>query len=226
MKKTLRSKSRLVIYLLKRKSNNLKKIKINQSEIILDTVNDSIIVINQIKNISKDITQVVNQIVKCISNGKKIVIFGNGGSAADAQHIAAELIGRYTLERRSYPAIALTTDTSALTAISNDYSYNEIFSRQCEGLVNKGDTVIGISTSGNSENVRRGLKTSNEKGAFTIALLGNKGGKIKNTAELNIKLNSKSTPRIQEGHRVIYHIICDIVEKKMNEKERENDKNS
>ena len=220
MKKTLRSKSKIIIYLLKRKSNNVKEIKIDESKIILDTIKDSITLINEIKNLSNDIRKVANQIVKCISNGKKVVIFGNGGSAADAQHIAAELIGRYTLERRSYPAIALTTDTSALTAISNDYSYNEIFSRQCEGLVNRGDTVIGISTSGNSENVRRGLEISNEKGAFTIALLGNRGGKMKKNADLNIIFNSKLTPRIQEGHRVIYHIICDIVEKKMNEKEK------
>jgi len=220
MKKTLRSKSKIIIYLLKRKSNNVKEIKIDESKIILNTIKDSITLINEIKNLSNDIRKVANQIVKCISNGKKVVIFGNGGSAADAQHIAAELIGRYTLERRSYPAIALTTDTSALTAISNDYSYNEIFSRQCEGLVNRGDTVIGISTSGNSENVRRGLEISNEKGAFTIALLGNRGGKMKKNADLNIIFNSKLTPRIQEGHRVIYHIICDIVEKKMNEKEK------
>jgi len=220
MKKTLRSKSKIIICLLKRKSNNVKEIKIDESKIILDTIKDSITLINEIKNLSNDIRKVANQIVKCISNGKKVVIFGNGGSAADAQHIAAELIGRYTLERRSYPAIALTTDTSALTAISNDYSYNEIFSRQCEGLVNRGDTVIGISTSGNSENVRRGLEISNEKGAFTIALLGNRGGKMKKNADLNIIFNSKLTPRIQEGHRVIYHIICDIVEKKMNEKEK------
>ena len=186
-----------------------------------------------IRILNKDKKQIITKgnnlkelICECINNKGKLIVFGNGGSAADAQHIAAELIGRFKLERKSFPAISLTTDTSALTAIGNDYTFNDIFSRQCQGLVNNGDVVIGISTSGNSENVRRGLEVAKEKGAFTIGLLGNKGGKIKNTAELNIKLNSKSTPRIQEGHRVIYHIICDIVEKKMNEKERENDKNS
>ena len=193
---------------------------------IHEIITSSSKIISNIEKNSPEIESIVLKIISTIKNGNKIILFGNGGSAADAQHIAAELIGRYTLERRSYPAIALTTDTSALTAISNDYSYNEIFSRQCEGLVNRGDTVIGISTSGNSENVRRGLKASNEKGAFTIALLGNGGGKIKKNADLNMILNSKLTPRIQEGHRVIYHIICDLVEKKMNGKERGNDKNS
>ena len=187
---------------------------------IHEIINSSSKIISNIEKNSPEIESIVLKIISTIKNGNKIILFGNGGSAADAQHIAAELIGRYTLERRSYPAIALTTDTSALTAISNDYSYNEIFSRQCEGLVNRGDTVIGISTSGNSENVRRGLEISNEKGAFTIALLGNRGGKMKKNTDLNIIFNSKLTPRIQEGHRVIYHIICDIVEKKMNEKEK------
>lgn len=191
----------------------------DDSQRIMNTINDSMSVIDEIRSLSKEIMEVVNQIVRCISNGKKIVIFGNGGSAADAQHIAAELIGRYALERRSYPAIALTVDTSALTAIANDYSYNDIFSRQCQGLVNKDDIVIGISTSGNSENVKRGLEVSNKKGAFTVGILGNKGGKIKEITNLNIIVNSESTPRIQEGHRVIYHIICQIVEEKLNKKE-------
>lgn len=195
-------------------------IDMNDSQRIMNTINDSMSVIGEIRSLSKEIMEVVNQIVRCISNGNKIVIFGNGGSAADAQHIAAELIGRYALERRSYPAIALTTDTSALTAIANDYSYNDIFSRQCQGLVNKDDTVIGISTSGNSENVKRGLEVSNKKGAFTVGILGNNGGKIKEIANLNIIVNSESTPRIQEGHRVIYHIICQIVEEKLNKKEQ------
>ena len=132
----------------------MKVIDMDDSQRIMNTINDSMSVIDEIRSLSKEIMEVVNQIVRCISNGKKIVIFGNGGSAADAQHIAAELIGRYALERRSYPAIALTVDTSALTAIANDYSYNDIFSRQCQGLVNKDDIVIGISTSGNSENVK------------------------------------------------------------------------
>ncbi len=186
-------------------------------------VKESITMITDIEKYSENIIQITDQIVNSISNGKKVILFGNGGSAADSQHIAAELIGRYALERRSYPAIALTTDTSALTAIANDYAYNDVFSRQCQGLVNSGDVVIGISTSGNSENVKRGLDVSNKKGAFTIGLLGNNGGKIKEIVDMDISIESKSTPRIQEGHRVIYHIICQMVEEKLYKKEKDNE---
>ena len=135
---------------------------------INEIVKQSINTISEIEKYSENIIQITNHIVNAISAGKKVIIFGNGGSAADAQHIAAELIGRFFLERKSYPAIALTTDTSALTAIANDYTYDQVFSRQCQGLVNDGDVVVGISTSGNSENVKRGLEVSNEKNAFTI----------------------------------------------------------
>ena len=172
------------------------------------------------KNISlvSDIEKSIIAITNCIKNGNKVLIFGNGGSAADSQHIAAELIGRFELERKSLPAISLTTDSSILTSLSNDYSYDVIFSRQCESLVNKGDVVIGISTSGNSINVKKGLKTSKQKGAITIGLLGNKGGKIKNTVDIPIVVMSSSTPRIQESHRLIYHIICEMVEENLSEK--------
>ena len=190
---------------------------------IHDIVKQSISTIEDIEKHSEKIIQITDQIVKSILAGKKIVIFGNGGSAADSQHIAAELIGRFALERKSYPAIALTTDTSALTAIANDYAYNDVFSRQCQGIVNSGDTVIGISTSGNSENVKRGLEVSKEKNAFTIGLLGNNGGKIKDIVDMDISIESKSTPRIQEGHRVIYHIICQMVEEKLYKKEKDNE---
>lgn len=190
---------------------------------IHDVVKQSVDIIKDIEKYSEKIIQITDQIVNSISAGKKIVIFGNGGSAADSQHIAAELMGKYALERKSYPAIALTTDTSALTAIANDYSYNDVFSRQCQGLVNSGDTVIGISTSGNSENVKSGLEVSNEKDAFTIGLLGNNGGKIKDIVNIDISIESKSTPRIQECHRVIYHIICQMVEEKLYKKEKNND---
>lgn len=190
---------------------------------IHDIVKESINTITSIEKYSEKIIQITDQIVDSISAGKKIILFGNGGSAADSQHIAAELIGRYALERKSYPAIALTTDTSALTAIANDYAYNDIFSRQCQGLVNSGDIVIGISTSGNSENVKRGLDISNKKGAFTIGLLGNNGGKIKDITDIDISIESKLTPRIQEAHRVIYHIICQMVEEELYKKEKNNE---
>jgi D-sedoheptulose 7-phosphate isomerase len=167
------------------------------------------------KNLSEKIEQTVNAIVECIKKGNKMVIFGNGGSAADAQHIAAELIGRFQRERESIPAISLTTDSSIITSLANDYSFDVIFSRQCESLVSKGDVVLGISTSGNSKNVENGIITSRKKGAITIGLLGGDGGIIKNVVDISIEIPSKNTARIQEVHRVIYHIICDLVEKKL-----------
>ena len=178
---------------------------------------DSTNIIMQSTSLSEKISNSIEAIINCLKNGNKIVLFGNGGSAADAQHIAAEFIGRFTRERESYPAISLTTDSSILTSLGNDYSYDIIFSRQCESLVSKDDVVIGISTSGNSKNVELGLKTSKKKGAFTIALLGNGGGSIKNHVDVPIIVDSLSTPRVQEVHRVIYHIICEIVEQKLSE---------
>lgn len=164
------------------------------------------------------IEKAINAITKCLSGGNKVILFGNGGSAADAQHIAAELIGKFKLERKSYPAIALTTDTSSLTALANDYSFDIVFSRQCEGLVNQNDVVIGISTSGNSTNVKVGLETAKKKGAILIGLLGSKGGNIGKLVDIPIIIDSSSTPRIQEAHRTIYHIICEEVEKAMTRK--------
>jgi len=182
---------------------------------IINSFEESSQIISQSKDLSDSIVKTTNKIIESIGSGHKIVIFGNGGSAADAQHIAAELISRFQLERSSIPAISLTTDTSIITAISNDYSFETIFSRQCESLVQQRDIVIGISTSGNSKNVINGLITSKNKGAITIGLLGNSGGKIKDIVDIAIIVNSSSTPRIQEVHRVIYHIICEQVENKI-----------
>ena len=178
---------------------------------------DSSQLINNSKNLQSEIKNCIGIILESLKNDKKIVLFGNGGSAADAQHIAAEFVGRFSLERKSYPAIALTTDSSTITSISNDYSFEQIFSRQCESIVSKDDIVVGISTSGNSLNVKNGLITSKKIGAKTIALLGNEGGEIKSIVDHSIIVQSSSTPRIQEVHRVISHLICDIVEKKMGE---------
>ena len=176
----------------------------------VDSLNKSI-------SLKTQINDAINLIINSIKNGNKLIIFGNGGSAADAQHIAAELIGRFKLERKSLPAIALTTDTSILTSLGNDYSYDTIFSRQCESLVLKNDVVIGISTSGNSKNVELGMKTALKKGAKTIGLLGNNGGIIKSVSDISIIVNSVDTANIQESHRVIYHIICNLVEKQLSE---------
>jgi len=171
---------------------------------------------NSVKNIP-EIIKSIDVIISGIKNGNKIIIFGNGGSAADSQHMAAEFIGRYKLERKSIPAISLTTDSSILTAIGNDYSFSEIFSRQCESLVNEKDIAIGISTSGKSENVRKGLIMAKNRKAITIGILGKDGGVIKDICDIAIIVNENDTPKIQEVHRVIIHIICEIVEKKLQE---------
>ena len=169
-------------------------------------------IIKRSVNLSNQIEASVRTITECLRNENKIIIFGNGGSAADAQHIAAEFVGRFMRKRKSLPAIALTTDSSILTSIGNDYSFDDVFSRQCESLVSKGDIVIGISTSGNSKNVENGIVTAKEKGAITIGLLGNHGGALKNIVDIPIIVESTETPRIQEVHRVISHLICDLVE--------------
>ena len=179
--------------------------------------NNSIEVIQQSSSLSSEILDAVLLIVQSIKKGNKLLVFGNGGSAADAQHISAELIGRFKLERKSFPAIALTTDSSILTSLANDYSFDLVFSRQCESLVNDGDVVIGISTSGNSKNVKLGMESAQKKGAKTIGLLGSNGGSIKSSSNIAIIVNSDDTANIQESHRVLYHIICNLVEKNLSE---------
>jgi len=167
-----------------------------------------------------EIIRIIESITKSLKKGNKIILFGNGGSAADAQHIAAELVGRFDYDRKSLPAISLTTDTSVITSIGNDYSFEKIFSRQCESLVNKGDVVVGISTSGNSINVKNGLLVSKRKGAKTVGFLGHRGGHIKNIVDIPLIVNSNSTPRIQEVHRTTAHIICEMVEKNISRRSK------
>jgi D-sedoheptulose 7-phosphate isomerase len=162
-----------------------------------------------------DISKIVEKFIDCLKSGNKILICGNGGSAADSQHFAAELIGRYKLERRSLPAISLTTDTSILTAIGNDYGYDKVFSRQVEGLGEKGDILIGISTSGNSQNILEAYDVAKSKGVTCIGLLGNSGGKLKELSDLEFTVPSDNTPRIQETHILVIHTICEIMENKL-----------
>ena len=181
-------------------------------------INNSADIIKKTSSLSGEIQKVINEIIRCLKNGNKVILFGNGGSAADAQHIAAEFIGRFQVERQSLPAIALTTDSSIITSLANDYSYDTVFSRQCESLVLLGDVVIGISTSGDSKNVEEGVKTAKKKGAITIGLLGNNGGILKNSVDFSLIVGSSITSEIQEAHRVIYHIICKIVEKELAKK--------
>lgn len=145
--------------------------------------------------------------------GNKLLLCGNGGSAADSQHIAAEFVNRFRKERNPLPAIALTTDTSIITSISNDYDYKYSFSKQVLAIGQKGDVLIGISTSGMAGNVIEAVKTARKKGIYTIGLTGSGGGKLKDAADLCIKVPSRDTPRIQEAHILIGHLLCDIVEK-------------
>ncbi len=161
------------------------------------------------------LVEVAKACVDVYRNGKKILIAGNGGSAADAQHFAAELVGRYGFDRPSLPSIALTTDSSNLTAIGNDYGYEYVFSRQLEGLGQEGDLFIGISTSGNSQNVINAFESAKERDIKTVALVGRDGGRMATMADYAIIVPSNATPRIQESHLLIEHMICDIIEKEM-----------
>ena len=164
------------------------------------------------KTLSSKILNAAHAIRDRLANGGKLLLMGNGGSAADSQHIAAELIGRFKRERKAIPALALTVDSSSLTALGNDYGFDTIFSRQIEALAAPIDAVIGISTSGNSSNVIRALKLAREIGAVTIGFMGNDGGNMKNCVDISIIVPSNDTARIQEVHITIGHIICEIIE--------------
>lgn len=159
------------------------------------------------------LVSITDAIIKALKSGNKLLLCGNGGSAADAQHIAAEFIARYKLERQSLPAISLTTDTSIITATGNDYDFKKIFSRQVEGLGSKGDILLGISTSGNSENVLYAVEAAKQKGMTTIALTGKSGGKLKGAVDICFCAQTSDTPHIQEIHITALHAISDIAEK-------------
>ena len=161
------------------------------------------------------IVQAAEIIAGCLASGGKVLLFGNGGSAADAQHLAAEFVGRFAMERKALPAIALTTDTSILTAIGNDYGYEHVFVRQVQALGRPNDVAIGISTSGKSPNVVEAIRVARAAGLRTFALSGNDGGPLKAAAELSIVVPSRITARIQECHIAIGHVLCELVEKSL-----------
>jgi len=161
------------------------------------------------------IAEVAQACLDVYHNNKKTMLAGNGGSAADAQHIAAELVGRYGFDRPSIPSLALTTDSSNLTAIGNDYGFERVFSRQVEGMGQEGDLFIGISTSGNSQNIINAFESAKAKGITTVALTGRDGGKMAQMADYALIVPSNATPRIQESHILIGHILCDIIEKEL-----------
>jgi len=165
-----------------------------------------------ISQLQPDIERACGLCVETIKQGKKILFFGNGGSAADAQHLAAELSGRYKKERKGLPGIALTTDTSAITAIGNDYKYDYIFERQVEAIANKGDLLIGISSTGNSGNVLRAFALGKIMGCKTLGLSGKGGGKMNGNCDLNIVVPSDITARVQEMHIMIGHILCQAID--------------
>ncbi len=158
------------------------------------------------------VAQAAMQIVKSLRAGGKVLFFGNGGSAADAQHLAAEFTGRYLKERRALPALALHGNSSAVTAIGNDYGFDLVFARQMEALGKEGDVAVGISTSGNSRNVLRALEVAKARGIYTVALTGASGGLMKKLADCTLCIPSEETPRIQECHILTGHIICEIAE--------------
>jgi D-sedoheptulose 7-phosphate isomerase len=167
------------------------------------------------KEILKTIEKVSKEIINAFKNQKKVLLCGNGGSAADAQHIAAELSGKFYLDREPLFAEALHCNTSFLTAVANDYSFEDVFARAVKAMGKKGDILIGISTSGNSENVIRAIKVANKMGMITVGLTGKTGGKMKDICHYLIRVPSTDTPRIQEAHILIGHIICEIVEKEI-----------
>ncbi|WPM32859.1 D-sedoheptulose 7-phosphate isomerase [Hydrogenobacter sp. T-2] len=159
------------------------------------------------------IVEVGQIIARALKDGNKVLLFGNGGSAADAQHIAGEIVGRFKRERRALPAIALTTDTSILTAVGNDYGFERVFERQVEALCMPGDIAVGISTSGNSPNVVRGLMKAHDLGATTIAFTGRDGGKLVDIAHYSFVVPSYDTARIQECHITLGHVLCEIIDR-------------
>jgi len=167
------------------------------------------------ENMADTIVEAARVIINAYKADKKVLLIGNGGSAADAQHIAGELIGRLKMKRGPMPALALTANTSVLTALANDYGYDKVFSRQIEALASAGDVLIAITTSGTSPNVVEAVKTAKSRGTITIALTGSSGGKLNNLADLTVMVPSDNTQRIQEAHITIGHIICHLVEREL-----------
>tara|TARA_B100000795_G_C22643162_1_gene377302 strand:+ start:92 stop:658 length:567 start_codon:yes stop_codon:yes gene_type:complete len=182
------------------------------NDIIQNEINEHIKTANLLHNLTDAIAISAQLCIDCLKNGGKILLFGNGGSAADAQHIAAELVGRYKTNRKGLPAIALTTDTSILTSIANDYGYEFVFSRQVEALANSNDLMIGFSTSGRSSNVIRALKVASKLNCKTIGLSGQEGGEMNQICDVILASPSTDTPRIQEMHIIIGHTICHLIE--------------
>lgn len=181
-------------------------------KLIEESVNNHKSVLNSLPINYSVIEEIASLLISSLKNKGKILFLGNGGSAADAQHLAAEFVGRFKKDRYPLAAIALTTNTSILTAVGNDFSFEEIFSRQIEALININDIVIGISTSGKSKNIIKAIQTARQLGVKTVGLLGKDGGDLSAIVDVPLIINSYDTPRVQEMHILIGHIICNIVE--------------
>lgn len=188
---------------------------------IISMLNESSALSKEIaEKYAKKIEECVKLVVSCMKNGNKLLLIGNGGSSTQASHIAAEFTGRYKMERKALSAIALTTDMAAITAIGNDYGFEKIFERQLEALGNKGDVLIALSTSGNSQNIINAVQKAKKMNMKAIGLLGKNGGRQVNTSDIEIIIPSDNTPRIQEAHLTILHIICELAEKELFEKNK------
>ena len=185
---------------------------VNPSLVIQQAIADHAAVVEALPAQQPVLEKIAAAMMRAVLAGNKVLWCGNGGSAADAQHMAAELVGRFRRERRGLPSIALTTDTSILTAVANDYGYESVFSRQVEALCQSGDVVVGISTSGNSRNVCAALEAARSIGAYTVAFTGEGGGQMASIADAALRIPSKDTARIQEAHILCGHILCDGIE--------------
>jgi len=183
--------------------------------IIRESIKSSILVHERLFDIAGDIKKASELMVKCIISGNKVIFAGNGGSAADSQHLAAELVNRFRMERKPMAGLALTTDTSVITSIGNDYSFDDIFTKQLKALGQKGDVFLAISTSGNSRNILNALRVARDMEIGSIGLTGKGGGSMKDLVDVLIDVPSTDTARIQEAHILIGHILCEIVEREM-----------
>ena len=188
------------------------QINLNMKKLIKKHISEHRVTLDSIADLDESIEKVADLLIQCLKNDGTIFWCGNGGSASDSQHLAGELVGRFVGERRPLKSIALTADSAVMTWIINDYGYEHIFSRQVEALGSEGDVLVGITTSGNSQNVLYAFKVAEQKGMTTIGLLGKGGGKATSMVKQSIVVSSNSTARIQEMHILIGHILCDLIE--------------
>ena len=190
--------------MIKRNIDDINSVLFEQQENLKNLINS---------NYSEKIADISDEIVQCLKSGNKLLIAGNGGSASDAQHFAGEIVGRFLFERAALAAICLNTDTSVITCIANDYNYDNVFSRQIDGIGNEGDIFIGISTSGNSKNIIKAVESAKKKKIKTISFLGKDGGILKNISDDYLLIPYQTTARVQEHHIMSIHLICEIVER-------------